>query len=92
MKVKLVPAPTASSSRPTRPNNKPVYRKLDKKEFTLKKIYRFADRPQILHPDNNHAKHKTRQQMLRDEGVVEFVRSGHYLLRIELTLLYKNSS
>lgn len=78
MNVKLVPAPTASSSRPTRPNNEPVCRKLDKEEFTLKEIYGFEERPQNLHPDNKPVKDKIGQQLqvLRNEGVVEFVRRG----------------
>lgn len=51
-------------------------RDLDKKEFTLKEMYGFEERLQELHPDNRHVKDMIRQQMqvLRDEGVVEFVR------------------
>jgi hypothetical protein len=50
----------------------------------------FVDRLQNLHPNNKHVKDKIRQQVLRDEGVVKFVNRGHYLLRIEPTLFYKN--
>ncbi|UCE74524.1 MAG: hypothetical protein JSV56_02145 [Methanomassiliicoccales archaeon] len=53
-------------------------RGLDKKEFTLKEMYGFEDRLQELHPDNKHVRDKIRQQMLRDERVVEFVSRGHY--------------
>ncbi len=60
MKVKLVPSPTASSSRPTRPNNEPVCRKLDKEEFPPKEIHTFEDRLQDQPPDNRHVKDKIR--------------------------------
>lgn len=37
-----------------------------------------------MHLDNRHVKDKIRQQlqMLRDEGIVEFVRRGYYKLKI----------
>lgn len=59
-------------------------RELDKKEFTLKEMYGFEDRLQELYPDNRHVRNKIKQQsqVLRDEGVVEFVRRGYYKLKI----------
>ena len=59
-------------------------RELGKKEFTLKEMYGFEGRLQELHPDNRFVKDKIRQQMqvLRNEGIVEFVRRGEYRLKI----------
>ena len=59
-------------------------RELDKKEFTLKEMYGFEGRLQMLYPDNKHVRDKIRQQMqvLRDNGVIEFVRRGYYKLKV----------
>ncbi len=58
-------------------------RELDKKEFTLKEMYGFEGRLQELYPDNMHVKDKIRQQMqvLRDNGVIEFIERGRYRIR-----------
>jgi len=50
-------------------------RDLGEKEFTLEDIYGFEDRLKELHPENEHVRAKIRQQLqvLRNEGVVEFV-------------------
>ena len=58
-------------------------RELDKKTFTLDEMYSFDSRLQELHPDNKHTKPKIRQQLqvLRDNGVLEFVDRGKYRLR-----------
>lgn len=53
---------------------------LEGKEFYLKDVYRFEDELKIKHPDNNHIKDKIRQQLqvLRDQGLIEFLGKGHY--------------
>ncbi len=53
--------------------------KLDK-QFTLQKVYTFADELQLKHPDNNHIQDKIRQQLqiLRDKGMIEFLGRGCY--------------
>ena len=59
-------------------------RELDKKDFTLKEIYNFESKLQGLHPNNRFVKDKIRQQLqvLRDHGIVEFVKRGQYKLRV----------
>jgi len=49
-------------------------------EFTLEEMYRYEDILGAKHPDNHNVKPKIRQQlqMLRDKGVIEFVRRGLY--------------
>ncbi len=58
-------------------------RELGKKDFTLKGMYQFEDRLQKLHPDNRFVKPKIRQQLqvLRDHGILGFVRRGKYRLK-----------
>ena len=48
--------------------------------FTLEQMYRFEEMLAIKHPDNHHVKDKIRQQlqMLRDNGIIEFIGRGHY--------------
>ena len=48
--------------------------------FTLDDMYEFAEILAVKHPQNNNVKPKIRQQlqMLRDKGVIEFVRRGQY--------------
>ena len=49
-------------------------------DFSLNQVYAFADLLKLKHPENNHVKDKIRQQLqvLRDRGIIEFVRRGHY--------------
>lgn len=51
-----------------------------KEVFTLRDMYRFEERLQILHPDNHTIRAKIRQQLqlLRDRGLLEFVSPGVY--------------
>ena len=55
-------------------------RELDKKEFSLKEMYGFVPKLQELYPDNRHVEDKIRQQLqvLRDNGILEFVSRGEY--------------
>lgn len=48
--------------------------------FTLGQIYGFEEMLSIKHPDNHHVKDKIRQQlqMLRNNGIIEFIGRGHY--------------
>lgn len=48
--------------------------------FTLSEIYRFENDLSAKHPDNNNVRAKIRQQLqiLRDRGIIEFVRRGEY--------------
>ena len=48
--------------------------------FTLKQMYTFEKMLAIKHPDNHHVKDKMRQQlqMLRDNGIIEFIGRGLY--------------
>jgi type II restriction enzyme len=50
------------------------------REFSLADAYAFEGKLANLHPDNRHVKEKIRQQLqiLRDNGVLEFVRPGRY--------------
>lgn len=63
-----------------------VYRcisELNQPEFRLQQIYPFAPRLSALHPDNKNVEPKIRQQLqvLRDAGLLEFVRPGHYRIK-----------
>lgn len=51
--------------------------------FTLAEVYEFEEELAEMYPDNQHIRAKIRQQMqvLRDEGVVEFLGDGEYRLR-----------
>ncbi|PSQ60938.1 MAG: restriction endonuclease [Halobacteriales archaeon SW_9_67_25] len=51
--------------------------------FELADVYGFEDRLADLYPKNDHVRAKIRQQMqvLRDEGLVEFLGNGEYRLR-----------
>lgn len=51
--------------------------------FALGDVYAFEDRLAELYPDNDHIRAKIRQQLqvLRDEGLVEFLGDGEYRLR-----------
>lgn len=53
---------------------------IGKQVFTLKEMYQFENRLQILHQDNHNIRAKIRQQLqvLRDRGVVEFLEPGVY--------------
>ena len=48
--------------------------------FKLTQMYAFEDELSIKHPDNNNIRPKIRQQLqvLRDRGIIEFVRPGQY--------------
>lgn len=52
-------------------------------EFELADVYQFEDRLAELYPDNHHIRAKVRQQLqvLRDEGLIEFLGEGEYRLR-----------
>lgn len=51
--------------------------------FELADVYDFEDRLAELYPENNHVRAKIRQQLqvLRDQGLVEFLGDGEYRLR-----------
>lgn len=51
--------------------------------FALADVYDFEDRLAELYPENNHVRAKIRQQLqvLRDEGLIEFLGNGEYRLR-----------
>ncbi len=51
-----------------------------KVEFTLAEIYEFESRLSGLYPMNRHVRQKIRQQLqvLRDQGFIQFLGSGHY--------------
>lgn len=50
------------------------------KTFTLQEMYKFEDRLQILHPENQNIRAKIRQQLqyLRDKGLIQFMERGVY--------------
>ncbi len=56
---------------------------LGKEEFTLKDVYQKKDYLSELHPDNRHIEAKIRQQLqiLRDNGLLEFISKGRYKLK-----------
>lgn len=58
-------------------------RQLGKKEFTLAEVYTFAPHLSALYPENNNVEAKIRQQLqvLRDNGLIEFLERGHYRLK-----------
>lgn len=53
-------------------------------EFSLADVYAFADQLQVLHPENRHIEAKIRQQLqlLRNQGVLEFIGRGQYRKRV----------
>jgi type II restriction enzyme len=53
------------------------------KEFTLDDVYAFENRLAVLHPDNRHVRAKIRQQLqvLRDNGILNFISPGKYKLK-----------
>lgn len=50
------------------------------KVFTLEQMYDFVDVLAVKHPENHHIKDKIRQQLqiLRDNGIIEFLGKGRY--------------
>lgn len=54
--------------------------KIEDREFTLSQMYLFERELSEKYPENYHIKDKIRQQLqvLRDHGVIEFQRRGHY--------------
>jgi len=57
-----------------------VVQSLKKTEFSLQDVYAHADALAKLHPANRHVRDKIRQQLqvLRDLGLVKFLRRGEY--------------
>ena len=57
-------------------------RRLGKTRFSLQELYQSEPEMRSLHPGNNNVRPKIRQQLqvLRDVGLVRFVRPGEYLL------------
>ena len=55
-------------------------RKLDRETFTLAEVYVFRDHLARLHPENKNIRPKIRQQLqiLRDNGIIEFLGKGNY--------------
>ena len=53
------------------------------REFALADAYVFEGKRERFHPDNRHVRPKMRQQLqiLRDNGVIEFVGRGIYGVR-----------
>lgn len=49
-------------------------------DFTLIQVYTFENELSAKHPENNNVRPKIRQQLqlLRDKGIIEFVRPGEY--------------
>lgn len=49
-------------------------------DFTLSQMYAFTEELSAKHPENNNVKPKIRQQLqvLRDRGIIEFVKPGEY--------------
>jgi type II restriction enzyme len=60
-----------------------VIRSLGLTEFSLAAVYEARDQLQQLHPGNKHIREKIRQQLqvLRDVGLLDFLRRGQYRLR-----------
>ena len=54
--------------------------KFENSMFTLEQMYKFEQILSIKHPENHHVRDKIRQQLqvLRDNGIIEFVGRGHY--------------
>ena len=57
--------------------------KIGKREFSLVEVYACERELAKLHPDNRHVKDKIRQQLqlLRDNGILDFIGHGKYSLR-----------
>lgn len=53
---------------------------IEGKDFTIEQMYKFEKLLASKHPGNHHIKEKIRQQlqMLRNNGIVEFIDRGHY--------------
>lgn len=53
---------------------------IEDRDFTLEQMYSFEKMLAEKHPDNHHIKDKIRQQlqMLRDNGIIEFIGRGRY--------------
>ena len=53
---------------------------IENKDFTLDQMYRFEKLLAEKHQDNHHVKEKIRQQLqiLRNNGIIEFMGRGHY--------------
>ncbi len=60
-----------------------IVRSLGKPEFSLPEIYKSEEKLAHLHPANQHVRDKIRQQLqvLRDLGILEFLRPGEYRIR-----------
>jgi len=60
-----------------------VVRSLGKQEFYLAEVYKSEEQLARLHPANRHVRDKIRQQLqvLRDLGILEFLRPGEYRIR-----------
>lgn len=58
-------------------------RRLNKPRFTLGEVYEFGNELKALHPSNRHIRPKIRQQLqvLRDLGLLEFLRPGEYRVK-----------
>lgn len=54
--------------------------KIEDRTFKLEQMYRFEEVLSRKHPENHHVKDKIRQQLqiLRDNGIIEFLGRGHY--------------
>lgn len=54
--------------------------RIENNTFTLEQIYQFEEMLSIKHPENHHVKDKIRQQLqiLRDNGIIEFLGRGKY--------------
>lgn len=59
-----------------------IIRDLNKTEFSLKDLYEYKCELKKLHPENNNIEAKIRQQLqiLRDNKIISFDYSGHYIL------------
>jgi type II restriction enzyme len=60
-----------------------VVRSLNRAEFWLSDVYAYENELARLHPNNDHVRDKIRQQLqvLRDDGILEFLGGGHYRMR-----------
>jgi len=56
-------------------------RRFGGREFTLSEMYEFEHELALAHPENRHVRDKIRQQLqvLRDRGVLRFLRRGRYV-------------
>ena len=54
--------------------------KIENRTFTLEQMYQYEEMLSVKHPGNHHVKDKIRQQLqvLRDNGIIEFLGRGHY--------------